>query len=240
MKYRFSVYFLCFLALTACSTYTVEPEPTIPVPLTIRVVPSLSYWQQAIHDCTRDHTETSILIDNTHSGQGQSSSINWTIHPGETDSPRNYALGEDQTTIIVHPDNPISELSASNLAGIYTGFIDSWGEVQPNLPDPWGTRSIQPLLYFQDDEFGLLFEDKILAGEIPSLDILRAPSPADTIQYVMSNPGAIGVIPHKWLISSVKAVKTDLTIQFPILLSMQEDPDEIQKAFIACLQGKAK
>ncbi|MBD3284618.1 extracellular solute-binding protein [Candidatus Uhrbacteria bacterium] len=40
-----------------------------------------------------------------------------------------YAIARDVVAIVVHPDNPISELSTEQAIGIYEGDIDNWSEV---------------------------------------------------------------------------------------------------------------
>jgi hypothetical protein len=56
----------------------------------------------------------------------------------------------------------------------------------------------------------------------------------------MSDNTAIGFIPQKWLISSVKTIQFEKTVSFPLTISLQKAPTEPEKKLIACLQSKTK
>lgn len=238
---RLSRLLLCsFFILTGCQSYQTVPEPTIPAPIRIYLSPSTAYWQQAIYDCTEPIPEISILTEVKQTGQFQMGQTDWIIRAGEPTGDVAFSLGEDQVVLIVHPDNPITNIDQTKLSGIYTGFLDTWGEVQSDLPTDWINLKIQPMQYFKGDEFGLLFDSHIMQAEVPALSIITAPGPAEVIETVMTDPQTIGFIPVKWLISSVKSVPLDPKVAFPLTLSMHQEPTDIQKEFIACLQIKAK
>jgi phosphate transport system substrate-binding protein len=70
---------------------------------------------------------------------------------GDMNDPRNFSvIAVESIALIVHPDNPVSELSIEQIAGIYSGAISNWAEVGgPDAPisvlgrnDDSGTRAI--------------------------------------------------------------------------------------------------
>ena len=94
----------------------------------------------------RQHPEVSIAVTGGGSGTGIAALINGTTNiaqssrdmkPEEKEAVRKatgkevkeFKVGMDALAVIVHPQNPISELSIDQLSGIFTGKITNWKEV---------------------------------------------------------------------------------------------------------------
>lgn len=84
-----------------------------------------------------EHTGLSLSFNPTGSGAGITSAQEGTADIGLSSRPlRETETGVDYTVfaidglaVIVHPDNPVTDLSIEQINGIYTGEITNWSEV---------------------------------------------------------------------------------------------------------------
>ena len=111
-------------------------------------------------------------------------------------------LALDGIAIIVHPENPVSDLSLENIAKIYTGEITNWSEVGGNDAEivligreaGSGTR----------DGFETITDTKDACKYRQELT-----STGDVITTVSQNPNAIGYASAASIKKTVKAVTVD-------------------------------
>ena len=111
-------------------------------------------------------------------------------------------LAYDGIAIIVHPDNPVSDLSIETIAKIYTGEITNWKEV--------GGNDAEIVLIGREANSGTRdgFES-ITETEEKCKYRQECTSTGDVITAVASNPGAIGYASLASVKDSVKAVSVD-------------------------------
>lgn len=120
--------------------------------------------------------------------------------------PREYIIARDAIAIIVHPDNPIDNLTLNQLALIYRGEINNWSElggedreiVRLSRETNSGTH-----VYFLEAvvRMGNADDDNIF-----SADTLLLPSSEGIIAEVRDNPNAIGYDSLGYVIPDVKLV----------------------------------
>jgi len=170
----------------------------------------------------------------------QVGSSDWVIQSGDPYYDLAFPLGEDNLVIIVNPANPINGLVLPQLKGIFTGFLTTWGEVDPDVSDEWKNKGIQAIHYLAKEPITGQFEKNVLSGEIISPKVWLAPGSAEIIEEVAKNHNAIGWVPSRWLTSTVKSLSPFVAENVPLTLSMQKEPDEFQKNLIGCIQSKAK
>ena len=94
-------------------------------------------------------------------------------------------LAYDGIAIIVHPDNPVSDLSVEQIAKLYTGEITNWSEV--------GGEDAEIAVFGRDSASGTrsAFEE-ILGIQDKCAYLNEYSSTGDVIGNVASNPNAIG------------------------------------------------
>ena len=111
-------------------------------------------------------------------------------------------LAYDGIAIIVHPENPVSDLSIETIAKIYTGEITNWKEV--------GGNDAEIVLIGREANSGTRdgFES-ITETEEKCKYRQECTSTGDVITAVSSNPGAIGYASLASVKDSVKAVSVD-------------------------------
>lgn len=116
--------------------------------------------------------------------------------------PVEYVIARDAIAVIVHPDNPINELTMAQVSRIFRGEVNNWkelgGEDRPVVRVSRETNS-GTHVYFLEAVVRLGEEDN---REIFSADTLLLPSSEGIISEVGDNPNAIGydglgyVTPH--------------------------------------------
>ncbi len=113
-------------------------------------------------------------------------------------------LGRDAIAVIVHRDNPITDLSRSKLRDIFAGRITSWREVGgPEVP-------MAPFIVGEGSATREIFRAAVLAPD--SYSGCEAVSPDEAIvDAVARDPGAIGQISFAFLegAAGVRAISVD-------------------------------
>lgn len=106
--------------------------------------------------------------------------------------PVEHTVAIDALAIILHPDNPVSELTIDQLADIYTGRITNWAEVGGNDADI--------VLLSRETNSGThvyFLEEVVRRGDPNNKDIfapqtLLMPSSVGITSEIRRNPNAIG------------------------------------------------
>jgi phosphate transport system substrate-binding protein len=106
--------------------------------------------------------------------------------------PVEFVIARDAIAVIVHPDNPVSQLTLQQISDIYSGKITNWSEVggadRPIVRLSRETNSgthvyfLETVLRLGDKNNKTLF----------SMDTLLLPSSEGIINEVRQNPNAIG------------------------------------------------
>jgi phosphate transport system substrate-binding protein len=171
------------------------------------VTPLTTVWAE---EFTNMHPKVSIAVSGPGSGVGIADLINGytdicqasrTMKPTEYDQahavgvePYEIQVATDALSVVVHPSNPVSELTIAQLSAIYTGEITNWqelgGDDAPIVAIARDTNS-GTHVFFKEHVVqmkGLATEDKTL--EYGSR-ILQLPSTEEGVSEVAKNPNAI-------------------------------------------------
>ena len=152
--------------------------------------------------------EISIAVTGGGSGTGIAAMINGTVDIANASrkmkdkeiaaaesngiQPIEFTVAIDALAVVVHPDNPVSELSIPQLADIYTGRITNWQEV--------GGNDAPIVLLSRETNSGThvyFLEEVVRKGEKENEDIfapqtLLMPSSVGITSELRRNPNAIG------------------------------------------------
>lgn len=113
-------------------------------------------------------------------------------------------IGRDAIAIVVHPNNPVSDLSLAQLKGIFSGVIDNWSQVGGHdLP-------IDAFVVGPESATHYVFRSAVLgATEYNRCQVVRPDQ--EIITRVSQSPGAIGQISFAFLAgaSDVSPVAVD-------------------------------
>jgi phosphate transport system substrate-binding protein len=207
---RTRLLFLIFLILlTACSSNTSETDPGTDAYIENKgsdtIVNLALAWAETYQ---AEHPEVRISVTGGGSGTGITSLVNGTVDIANASrqikeeeiaeaqsngvEPLEHIIARDAIAVIVHPDNPISQLTLKQISDIYSGTYNNWselgGEDRPIVRLSRETNS-GTHVYFLETVLRLgSTEDKTLF----STDTLLLPSSEGIIAEVRQNPNAIG------------------------------------------------
>jgi ABC-type phosphate transport system substrate-binding protein len=234
------------LVLTACAPQPVITLPT-PTPQVVRVqyTPSISTWTQALSTCAGRDPDIALVVQEVSAPAVDLTKAEFALRIGAPDTLPIFSapIGTEEIIVVVHPTNPVSILTLDQLRAIYTGTIPLWESISSGgnslVPSSAGTP-IQVWTTLPGDDLGQAFLRDILGNEILSKGAYEAPFPGAMLEAVAQNPSAIGIIPKRWLNSSVQAVQIkgmEGTLSEPVLALANAEPTGEARRLVACLQG---
>ena len=140
-------------------------------------------------------------------------------------------LAYDGIAIIVHPDNPVSDLTLEQIAQLYTGEITNWKDV--------GGNDAQVVLIGREAASGTRDGFESITGTKDKCQYRQElTSTGDVITTVSQNPDAIGYASLASIKDSVKALNVDGVT--PSEASVKDGSYEVQRPFVlVTVEGKA-
>jgi phosphate transport system substrate-binding protein len=126
-----------------------------------------------------------------------------TLKPDEAELLDQIVIARDALALIVHPNNPINNLSGEQIKAIFSGTIRSWAEV--------GGPPAPIVLVSREAGSGTFsaFEELVMKGVPIVSSALRQGSNGAIRQIVAEDPNAIGYISLGIVDQTVKALSID-------------------------------
>ena len=139
-------------------------------------------------------------------------------------------LAYDGIAIIVHPDNPVSDLSVEQLAQLYTGEITNWKDV--------GGNDAEVVLIGREAASGTRDGFESITGTKDKCQYRQElTSTGDVITAVSQNPDAIGYASLASIKDSVKALNVDGVT--PSEATVKDGSYKVQRPFVlVTVEGK--
>ena len=140
-------------------------------------------------------------------------------------------LAYDGIAIIVHPDNPVSDLSIEQIAKLYTGEITNWKDV--------GASDAEVVLIGREAASGTRDGFESITGTKDKCQYRQElTSTGDVITAVSQNPDAIGYASLAAIKDSVKALSVDGVT--PSETTVKDGSYQVQRPFVlVTVEGKA-
>ena len=140
-------------------------------------------------------------------------------------------LAYDGIAIIVHPDNPVSDLTLEQIAQLYTGEITNWKDV--------GGNDAQVVLIGREAASGTRDGFESITGTKDKCQYRQElTSTGDVITAVSQNPDAIGYASLASIKDSVKALNVDGVT--PSEATVKDGSYKVQRPFVlVTVEGKA-
>ena len=140
-------------------------------------------------------------------------------------------LAYDGIAIIVHPDNPVSDLTLDQIAKLYTGEITNWKDV--------GGNDAEVVLIGREAASGTRDGFESITGTKDKCQYRQElTSTGDVITAVSQNPDAIGYASLASIKDSVKALNVDGVT--PSEASVKDGSYKVQRPFVlVTVEGKA-
>lgn len=114
-------------------------------------------------------------------------------------------IAVDAIALIVNKDNPIEELTMSELGEIMTGKVTKWNEISPSK-----LGTIQVVFDNQGSSTVQYMRDSLLHGSPFTPNVFAQKSNADVFKAVETRKDAIGVIGVSWISSDLKSKTVSL------------------------------
>ena len=186
------------MLLAACVSAPKEGPPVLPTPFPeIVTTPELEAWTTAQILTFRATKEDEAFgfglqtmglpaaLDSTENGE-------MTLLVTAAEPPEDWfatPLGPDPVVIIIHPDNPIQDLSTDQARDIFSGRSENWQDHSgPDLV-------IQPVIPLEDAETRSFLQRHLLEDQRFASTALIGPTPIAVIELVQTNIGGIGMLP---------------------------------------------
>jgi phosphate transport system substrate-binding protein len=151
------------------------------------------------------------------------------LRPEEHDLTKRI-IAKDGIAVIVHPDNPIHNLTIEQLRGIFSGKFRSWSQFG------WINKPI----FFVNREEGSgtreAFEHLVMKKEEVSDEALVQDSNGSVREIIATNPQAIGYISFGIVNHQVKALSVDSIKPTPV--SIKNGQYALSRPFIFVVSGK--
>ena len=140
-------------------------------------------------------------------------------------------LAYDGIAIIVHPDNPVSDLTIEQIAQLYTGEVTNWKDV--------GGNDAEVVLIGREAASGTRDGFESITGtKEKCLYRQELTSTGDVITAVSQNPDAIGYASLASIKDSVKALNVDGVT--PSEATVKDGSYKVQRPFVlVTVEGKA-
>ena len=149
----------------------------------------------------------------------------------KADGLKETVLAYDGIAIIVHPDNPVSDLSIEQIAKLYTGEITNWKDV--------GGEDAPIVLIGREAASGTRDGFESITGTKDKCQYRQElTSTGDVITAVSQNPDAIGYASLASIKDSVKALNVDGVT--PSEATVKDGSYKVQRPFVlVTVEGKA-
>ncbi len=191
--------------------------------------------QKAAEAYMKEHPDTSISISGGGSGNGIKALIDRTTDIANASramkkeeiekakakggDPVEFIVAFDCIVPVVHPSNPLKNITVDQLKGLYKGDIKNWKEI--------GGSDKPVVVISRDTSSGTyeVWEEKVMKKERVFPGALLQASNGAIVQAVSKNPNAIGYIGLGYMDNSVKGLsvngitgskKTTLDKSFPV------------------------
>jgi len=171
-------------------------------------------WAQ---EFMKTHPDISVTVTGGGSGTGIKALINGTADIANSSRPiqegekaeitrrgelREFIVAQDALAVIVHPENPVSELTLAQLKDIYTGKITNWRQVGgPNRKIVLNARETSSGTY-------VFFQEHVLGKDTPyASTALLQPGTSQIVENVAQDQGGIGYVGLGYVTDRVKPLK---------------------------------
>lgn len=188
-----------------------------------------------------NNTDTTVTYNPTGSGSGITAVQEGTCDIGLSSRAlkdeekaaglKETVLAYDGIAIIVHPDNPVSDLTIEQIAQLYTGEITNWKDV--------GGNDAEVVLIGREAASGTRDGFESITGTKEKCQYRQElTSTGDVITAVSQNPDAIGYASLASIKDSVKALNVDGVT--PSEATVKDGSYKVQRPFVlVTAEGKA-
>ena len=233
-------------------TQLFTPTEVLENPLKVGYSPSISWIIPVLSVCTDANPGLEMVTEEIQDfGSEQNSDmiyIRW--GPPKITPKIAYQVGNESLAIIVNPANPLKSLTIPLLSQVYSGQVETWGDVFEKCPDcfeappdnEFSEKLIVTYSYSIDQEPQKQFNDNILNRPSGiSKSGIMVPSSLAMVSSIEQDLNAIGFTGSRSANGKVKQVvvtdaETTSYLSAPILAIMNQEPTLTMQNWISCIQ----
>lgn len=180
--------------LSACGGATVDPPPSVELQVTVTEGPAVVARQLGKQfTASRPHVTVSVTqanaaqsLNRLAAGTADLAVLPWLPPGAEQFQATPFARGG--LAIIVHPDNPVKNLTLRDLQNLYAGRVYNWRDVEGI------DQQIQVIIRERGSGLRAVFEARIMNGERITPNARILPKEKAVVDFVAQNPEAIGYV----------------------------------------------
>jgi hypothetical protein len=224
MKHLNTILLLASLLLTSCSSQT--PTATIE-PLTVQYTAASTPWLATVYNCTSANV---VKAEQRAADFLDPQSVDLTIRIGQSEElafPA-YQIGSEDILVIVNLQNPINQLIAEEVLGLFNGSIQTWQEINGS------DEPVQVWVFASGEDIQEIFEQFGMDNTSITSNAHLAVGPDEMSQAIANDVNAIGILPRHWKAGNVSEVFTVAAV--PVLVLTGGEPRGAVEGIIACLQ----
>ena len=243
---------LCGLLLALLAACAETPQVTR-TPVTLRLAEAAdqaAVLAQVAKDYALDHDWVTItsetlspqdIVARVRSGQIDAAIVH--TEPEQASGVWLSGLAYDPIAIIVHPSNPIGDVTLQQLIDLFQGSTVDWTAFG-------GAGEVIPVSREVEAYSRQLFEERIMQNHAVTRNAVLKISAQNVIDFVAKTPGAIGYVPLSHVDSRVKAIRLDgvapkpktaangtYPLAAPLYLITKSEPQGDLREFAAWLLG---
>ncbi|MBN2387163.1 MAG: substrate-binding domain-containing protein [Anaerolineales bacterium] len=219
------------LLLAACAPARSDATPST---LEVQFSAAAQPWLAALYDCAAGQNATVRLEQRAPDQFSLNASMAIRIGEPQALTLSAYQIGDEEIIIVVHPENPVTQLALIEVRQLFSGQAANWNAF--GGPD----RPVQPWVYAPGEDLQQVFARSVMQGAPVAGQARMAASPAEMIAAIGSDPAAIGVLTRSLLTGAVRDLRLpadeQARLRVPVLLLTPTRPDGTLAAIIACLQ----
>ncbi|MDH5508397.1 MAG: substrate-binding domain-containing protein [Anaerolineae bacterium] len=221
--------FMCAAILASCGPSAAALPTTRAISLTIAFTPAVQPIIPALQTCASFQEQVHLNLVETPSQALDLTTSDLAFHLGEPAELPKFAapLVWDRIVVVLHPDNPVKQLSHGQVRDLISGRARQWGKGAVSEVQPWVPTA--------ESDYRAAFQQAVMAGSLESPAALLAPNPAGMLRAVAADPNAIGYLPRAWVTDEVKVI--DLNVPILVLALAAEEPEGPARILLACLQS---
>jgi len=138
--------------------------------------------------------------------------------PAEASDFQQTPIARDGAVIIVHPDNPLENLTLLELQRLFSGLIDNWRDVQSSA------MTVQPVVRESDSGLRAIFETRVMPDSRITPNARVLPNGPAVVDFVAQNPNAIGYVSATMVDARVKVLSVEDLFPTPENLTLGAYP----------------
>jgi len=240
---------ICLILLAACA----ETPQATRTPVTLRLAEAAD--QAAVLDRVvkaygQDHAWVSSSTTSTtpqdavarvRTGQLDAAILHG--EPEKNDGVWISGLAHDPIAIIVHPTNPIGDVTLAQLSDLFQGRTFDWTAFG-------GTGEVIPVSREAEAYSRQIFEERVMQTRAVTRNAVLKSSAKDVLDFVANTPGAIGYAPLSQIDERVKAIAIEgvapsagsaangkYVLSAPLYVIAKSEPQGDLREFMAWLLG---